>query len=94
MGPRDFLTEGQQTYPYTFVHVQTELNNYQKRLDSRLSQPKHQRRRVIGNLLQQRQARMKGVYSGQGAFNNQTSWLPDKTSKSDVGKRAFMVAKS
>ena len=52
MGPRDFLTEGQQTYPYTFVHVQTELNNYQKRLDSRLSQPKHQRRRVIGNLLQ------------------------------------------
>lgn len=36
---------------------------------------------------------MKGVYSGQGAFNNQTSWLPDKTSKSD-GKRAYMVAKS
>ena len=49
--PRDFLIEGQQTYPYTFVQVQSELNNYQKRLDSRLAQPKHQRRRVIGNLL-------------------------------------------
>ena len=31
--------------------------------------------------------------NNRGAFNNQTSWLPDKTSKLE-GRRDYMIAKS
>ena len=89
---RDFFIDGQMTFPNTFVQVQTQLNNYQKRLDSRLSQPKHQRRRVIGNLLEKREEYFK-KFNNQGAFNNRSSWLPTKTTKGE-GKRGYMTAKS
>lgn len=67
-------------------------------MDSRLSQPKHLRRRVLGrSYMQQRDELIKGAYSTKssfkGAFINKTSWLPDKTSKLE-GKRGYMIAKS
>lgn len=94
IGPRDFLVEGQSTFPFKFVKVQTELNYYQKRLDNRLAQPKHQRKRVVGrNYLQLRDEKIRGMLDNKGAFNNKTSWLPDKTSKLE-GKRDYMIPKS
>jgi len=105
MGPRDFLTDGAQTFPYAFVKVQGQLNNYQQHLDRRLSIPKHQRLRdpanfepkrtemVAGGVLRAQSKGTPGISGSLGAFNNRSSWVPNRTSKS-VGKRNFMIAKS
>lgn len=48
---------------------------------------------VAGGVLRPKTNGNPGVSGGTGAFNNKSSWVPDRTSKS-AGKRNFMIAKS
>lgn len=48
---------------------------------------------VAGGVLKPQSKGNPGISGGTGAFNNKSSWAPERTSKS-AGKRNFMIAKS
>ena len=51
------------------------------------------KRMTAGGVLSAKSRGNPGVTGGVGAFNNKTSWQPERSAKSE-GKRTFMVAKS
>ena len=48
---------------------------------------------VAGGVLKPQSKGTPGISGGTGAFNNKSSWLPNRTAKS-AGKRQFMIGKS